>query len=267
MTKDLTPPTSPADTRARPEAATGEDLAVYQRIAHNYQRDTGAAVVGAVGEFYRHVKSGGIYELVCRALDEANPAVSRVIYRSATGVLWDRLASEFDDGRFVRLAAPSPAPMFNGLTEAGTSSVHDFASQPSVEDSLRQLVADQQSRATASVAGLPAVAKSCADCKTPSACRAHEECIGAGQAVAEAELPALPEPLLEGVDWELWGQNVQTDCYTADQMRAYARAALSAQKLAVPADPRPEAATGEDLAIYQSIADNYKTDTQPKEPK
>lgn len=36
-------------------------------------------------------------------------------------------------------------------------------------------------------------------------------------------LPKLPEPLLEGVDYELWGQNVTEDCYTAKQMQAYAR--------------------------------------------
>jgi hypothetical protein len=58
-------------------------------------------------QFYRHVKSGGEYELICRAIDEANPELSRVIYRSATGVLWDRVASEFDDGRFVRIDAPA----------------------------------------------------------------------------------------------------------------------------------------------------------------
>lgn len=31
----------------------------------------------------------------------------------------------------------------------------------------------------------------------------------------------MPKPLLEGVDHELWGQNITTDCFTADQLRTH----------------------------------------------
>ena len=42
-------------------------------------------------------------------------------------------------------------------------------------------------------------------------------------------LPPLPEPTLEDVAGELWGQNiVYPALYTADQMREYAAAALAA---------------------------------------
>jgi len=43
-------------------------------------------------------------------------------------------------------------------------------------------------------------------------------------------LQPLPEPTLENVDYELWGQNVKTDCFTPEQMQAYARAAVLADR-------------------------------------
>lgn len=45
----------------------------------------------------------------------------------------------------------------------------------------------------------------------------------------ERELPPLPQPTLEDHDYELWGQNVRGDFFTAEQMHAYARAALTTQ--------------------------------------
>lgn len=30
----------------------------------------------------------------------------------------------------------------------------------------------------------------------------------------------LPEPLIEGHDWELWGQNMVSNLYTEEQMKA-----------------------------------------------
>ena len=41
--------------------------------------------------------------------------------------------------------------------------------------------------------------------------------------MTETKFPPLPEPAMEGVDYELWGQNMTHDAlFTADQMRAYA---------------------------------------------
>lgn len=44
------------------------------------------------------------------------------------------------------------------------------------------------------------------------------------------ELPDLPEPTLEDHPLELWGQNVASDLFTADQMRAYAAQAVAEER-------------------------------------
>lgn len=43
-------------------------------------------------------------------------------------------------------------------------------------------------------------------------------------------LPQLPGPDLEDQDYELWGQNVRGDFWSAEKMRAYAAAAIEAQQ-------------------------------------
>jgi len=48
------------------------------------------------------------------------------------------------------------------------------------------------------------------------------------------ELPPLPKPKFEDIDYEIWGQNAKCDAYTADQMRTYARAALASARPSVP---------------------------------
>lgn len=40
----------------------------------------------------------------------------------------------------------------------------------------------------------------------------------------------LPKPDLEGVDYELWGQNAQADCWFEAKVRAYAAAAVEAER-------------------------------------
>ena len=40
----------------------------------------------------------------------------------------------------------------------------------------------------------------------------------------------LPEPFLEDVDYELWGQNAKADCYSAEQLRSYAEACVKAER-------------------------------------
>ena len=50
---------------------------------------------------YRHKKTGGVYKVICGALDEADPYRALVIYKSeADGTVWAREANEFCDGRF-----------------------------------------------------------------------------------------------------------------------------------------------------------------------
>ena len=55
-------------------------------------------------EVYRHKKTGGIYGVVCNATRESDGELL-VVYRNvATGERWVRPASEFNDGRFERVA-------------------------------------------------------------------------------------------------------------------------------------------------------------------
>lgn len=48
--------------------------------------------------------------------------------------------------------------------------------------------------------------------------------------MTQDHLPALPRPDLEGVDYEMWGQNVRADCWFEKKMRAYATAAVLAER-------------------------------------
>jgi hypothetical protein len=43
---------------------------------------------------YQHYK-GGIYELICEAALESDPAVTMIVYRAANGTIWTRPASVF----------------------------------------------------------------------------------------------------------------------------------------------------------------------------
>ena len=55
-------------------------------------------------EVYRHRKTGGIYGVVCNATRESDGELL-VVYRNVeTGERWVRPASEFNDGRFERVA-------------------------------------------------------------------------------------------------------------------------------------------------------------------
>ena len=54
-------------------------------------------------ETYRHVKTNGVYEVICNARNEKS-LETMVVYRKVdTGERWVRPAAEFNDGRFVRL--------------------------------------------------------------------------------------------------------------------------------------------------------------------
>lgn len=58
---------------------------------------------GGTKTYYRHVKSGGIYSVVCTAKCEADGTTS-VVYRNiSNGLTWHRPYSEFADGRFIRV--------------------------------------------------------------------------------------------------------------------------------------------------------------------
>lgn len=55
-------------------------------------------------EVFRHKKTGGVYGVVCNATRESDGELL-VVYRNvATGERWVRPASEFNDGRFERVA-------------------------------------------------------------------------------------------------------------------------------------------------------------------
>jgi hypothetical protein len=52
---------------------------------------------------YRHIKTGGIYIILCRAKDESSN-VDLVVYGNIETLdSWTRPATEFYDGRFVRV--------------------------------------------------------------------------------------------------------------------------------------------------------------------
>ncbi len=59
---------------------------------------------------YRHYK-GGIYELVCEAKLESDPAVTMIVYRAADGSAWTRPSTVFfesveHEGKTVARFAP-----------------------------------------------------------------------------------------------------------------------------------------------------------------
>lgn len=55
-------------------------------------------------ELYRHIKTGGVYEVICNAQDESAPERMLIVYRNVkTGDRWVRSAVEFNDGRFERV--------------------------------------------------------------------------------------------------------------------------------------------------------------------
>ncbi|MFT4103213.1 MAG: DUF1653 domain-containing protein [Burkholderiaceae bacterium] len=59
----------------------------------------------AGGARYRHLKTGGVYEVLTRGLNEAD-RTPVVVYRSVdSGQVWVRSAEQFDDGRFAPLDA------------------------------------------------------------------------------------------------------------------------------------------------------------------
>ena len=57
---------------------------------------------------WRHTKTGGVYEFVAEAMNEADTSVV-IVYRNVeTGVTWVRAASEFFDGRFELVVGEHP---------------------------------------------------------------------------------------------------------------------------------------------------------------
>jgi hypothetical protein len=69
-----------------------------------------AGVDGVASERWRHVKRGTVYEVIGRgelqmSLDALVDGSSMVVYRGDDGRIWVREESEFEDGRFEKLAA------------------------------------------------------------------------------------------------------------------------------------------------------------------
>lgn len=67
-------------------------------------------------------------------------------------------------------------------------------------------------------------------------------------------LPKLPEPALEDVPYELWGQNAIGDFFTAEQMRSYALAALEGSQ-----DARESAA----MRVLRRIVKHFREGGRP----
>lgn len=61
-------------------------------------------------ELYRHDKTGGVYEVICNATTESTGELLVIYRNTATGERWARPATEFNDGRFVRLIQTSNSP-------------------------------------------------------------------------------------------------------------------------------------------------------------
>jgi len=45
---------------------------------------------------YRHYK-GGLYEVICEARLESDPAITMVVYRAADGSIWTRTSTNFNE--------------------------------------------------------------------------------------------------------------------------------------------------------------------------
>lgn len=72
-------------------------------------------------ELWRHQKTGGVYERLMSAVNEADKAVL-VVYRSVeTGVRWVRPSKEFYDGRFIRVDETQHRAMLSAAPQAPTA--------------------------------------------------------------------------------------------------------------------------------------------------
>lgn len=58
------------------------------------------------GKVYKHIKSGGLYRLVCLAVHEGTGAHYAVYESLKTGEVWLRPSEEFFDGRFEEVMMP-----------------------------------------------------------------------------------------------------------------------------------------------------------------
>lgn len=52
------------------------------------------------GRVYRHIKTGGLYQIICHGLMEADNTLCVVYCSVADGLIWIRPKAEFFDGRF-----------------------------------------------------------------------------------------------------------------------------------------------------------------------
>jgi len=53
------------------------------------------------GQVWQHVRTGGLYEIVCNAQEEATLRLLTVYRSRSDGQFWARPTTEFCDGRFV----------------------------------------------------------------------------------------------------------------------------------------------------------------------
>lgn len=72
-------------------------------------------------EVWRHIKTGGLYEIVASGTLEADGATSMIVYRNVqTGIVWVRPNHEFHDGRFEQIYLERDGVAIDTLSAAET---------------------------------------------------------------------------------------------------------------------------------------------------
>lgn len=69
------------------------------------------------GEIYRHIKTGGLYRILCNASVESTLEPVVVYQSKQDGRCWTRPLEEFMDGRFEIIPAPTPEIILAPISE------------------------------------------------------------------------------------------------------------------------------------------------------
>jgi hypothetical protein len=72
----------------------------YQDKVEKFYQETETELTNENRNYYLHLKSGGVYEILMYAVCE-NTLRDLVVYKGTDQVVWTRTVDEFFDGRFV----------------------------------------------------------------------------------------------------------------------------------------------------------------------
>ena len=94
-------------TRLKNGAAPLNDPDLNDEAAAEIERlraalDEMCDAAGAERELYRHKKTGGVYEVICKGARESDGELLVVYSNTTSGERWIRPATEFNDGRFEK---------------------------------------------------------------------------------------------------------------------------------------------------------------------